>query len=147
MHWPIQVAGLTTMAVAIAAKSNSQTGMTTKQTEDTATISSVGTVVGLGWVSATGGVKPAPPLSQRLERRQQIPGPRRALGQLMRERLAEEDLEKAAEDMRIIDDVAVVTNVSMNLALAWHANETGYVMAAVGVATSFIPWIFPDRQH
>jgi hypothetical protein len=145
MHWPLEVTGLATVAVSFAAKANLVANPTTKQQSDAATISSIGAAVGLGTVASGVLLGLQRPYRSGLNAINKYPG-KDDRSMLLRERLAEEDLEKAAETMRVVEDVVVTTNVIMNVASAWHANETGQIVAAVGVAMSFLPWVFEDRS-
>ncbi|MBC7370412.1 MAG: hypothetical protein H7326_02540 [Bdellovibrionaceae bacterium] len=64
---------------------------------------------------------------------------------LLRERLAEESLEKPAHLINMLTTVSVATNLIANIAVATQANGDVRAFAAVGVLASFLPWMFENR--
>jgi hypothetical protein len=64
---------------------------------------------------------------------------------LLRERLAEEALEKPAHLINMLTTVSVVTNLAANVAVATQANGDVRAYAAVGAVASFLPWMFENR--
>jgi len=144
MHWPIQLAGLTTAFVGFTAKGNSRTDLTTKEQSDTTAIASVTQVIGLGWV--VGGAIMGLQRPYRSGERQisKYPG-KDDRSTLMRERLAEEVLERPARTARVMENLAVISDVTVNIACAWHANETGKITAGIGILMSFLPYVFEDH--
>ncbi|WP_413288362.1 hypothetical protein [Bdellovibrio sp. HCB337] len=65
--------------------------------------------------------------------------------ELMRERLAEEALEKPAHLINMLTTISVTLNLAANLAVLSQANGDVRAYAAVGVAASFLPWMFSNR--
>jgi hypothetical protein len=143
-HWPVQFAGLTTAIVGFMAKGNSRTDLTTKEQSDTTTIASVTQVVGLGWIVGGAIMGLQRPYRSGERAISKYPG-KDDRSTLMRERLAEETLEKPARTARVMENFAVITDVTMNIACAWHANETGKISAGIGVLLSFLPYVFEDH--
>lgn len=66
-------------------------------------------------------------------------------GELMRERLAEEALEKPAHLINMLTTVSVTLNVMANVAVASQANADVRAYAAVGLVSAFLPWMFSNR--
>lgn len=66
-------------------------------------------------------------------------------GELMRERLAEEALEKPAHLINMLTTVSVTLNGLANVAIASQANGDVRAYAAVGLVASFLPWMFSNR--
>ena len=64
---------------------------------------------------------------------------------LLRERLAEESLEKPAYLINMLTTISVVTNLAANLAVLSQSNGDVRVYGALGVAASFLPWMFKNR--
>jgi len=65
--------------------------------------------------------------------------------ELMRERLAEEALEKPAHLINMLTTISVTLNVLANAAVASQANGDVRTYAAVGLVASFLPWMFSNR--
>lgn len=65
--------------------------------------------------------------------------------ELMRERMAEEALEKPAHLINMLTTVSVTLNVLANVAIATQANADVRSYAAVGLVASFLPWMFSNR--
>jgi hypothetical protein len=66
-------------------------------------------------------------------------------GELLRERLSEEALEKPAHLINMLTTVSVTLNVMANVAVASQANGDVRGYAAVGVVAAFLPWMFSNR--
>jgi hypothetical protein len=143
-HWPVQLAGLATMVVGLGAKGNSRTDLTEKETSDTAMIATATTAVGLGWIVGGAIMGLQRPYRSGVNQINKYPG-KDDRSTLMRERLSEEILEKQAHTARVMDEVAVVSDVAVNIAAAWHANETGKITSGIGILLSFIPLVFEDH--
>ena len=65
--------------------------------------------------------------------------------ELLRERLAEEALEKPAHLINMLTTVSVATNLLANVAVGTQANGDVRAYAAVGILASFLPWMFENR--
>jgi hypothetical protein len=65
--------------------------------------------------------------------------------ELLRERLAEEALEKPAHLINMLTTVSVTLNGLANVAVASQANADVRAYAAVGLVASFLPWMFSNR--
>jgi hypothetical protein len=64
---------------------------------------------------------------------------------LLRERLAEESLEKPAHLINMLTTVSVATNLIANIAVATQANGDVRTYAAIGALAAFLPWMFENR--
>lgn len=144
MHWPIELSGLATAAVGMTANGNQKDNLSSNEENDAKTISTFTTAVGVAWLAGgliLGGQKPY--LRGMRSINKGTPKDERAA--LMRERLAEEALERPARTMRVLRHVSVLTNFSMNALSAIYANDQGKVMAGVGAVLSFLPYMFEDH--
>lgn len=65
--------------------------------------------------------------------------------ELMRERLAEEALEKPAHLINMLTTISVTMNLFANGAVLSQANGDVRAYAAVGLVASFLPWMFNNR--
>lgn len=144
-HWPIEFSGLATLLVGFTSKSAQRTDLTPKEKRDANAIATATTTVGAAWV--VGGIVMG---AQRPYRRgaQSIS---RYTGKddrssLLRERLAEEALERPARIMRVLQSTAVITNFGANALAAIHVNDSGKIAAGVGALLAFLPLMFEDHN-
>ena len=144
-HWPIQLSGLATLYVGFAAKGNLRTDLTEKEKSDSNTIASVTTAIGAGWILGTALLGAQRPYRSGVYAINKYPG-KDERATLLRERLAEEALEKPARTMRVLQNFSVISNAVVNIASGWHANESGKITAGVGLLLSFLPYVFEDHS-
>lgn len=64
---------------------------------------------------------------------------------LLRERLAEETLQKQAELVRVLTNASVISNAVASLVLVDKSTTTNNVYPAAGLLAAFLPWIFKSR--
>ncbi len=143
-HWPIQLSGLATMGIGLSSNGHRKENLSSNQKTDADTISTLTTTVGAGWVIGglilgmqkpyRSGMKSISKYNDKDKR-----------SQLMRERLAEEALEKPARIMQVLQYVSTATNLTMNIATAAYSNDEGKVLAGVSAVLSFLPFMFEDN--
>lgn len=146
MHWPLELSGLATLGVGLTANGNQKDNLSSNEKDDAKTISTFTTAVGAAWLIGgvvMGAQKPYA-RGMRTITGKGTPKDERAI--LMRERLAEEALERPARVMRVLRHVSVLTNFSMNALSAVYANDQGKVMAGVGAVLAFLPYMFEDHS-
>ncbi|MGE4133551.1 MAG: hypothetical protein AB7F86_18085 [Bdellovibrionales bacterium] len=142
-HWPIQVSGLATLFVGATSSSNRKKDITSKEESDANTIALVTQAVGATWLVGTvllGAQKPYRDGMRNISRHNGKD--ERSL--LLRERLAEEALERPARIMRVLATVSMITNFSMNVASAVYADDKGKMYAGLGAILAFLPLMFQD---
>jgi hypothetical protein len=144
-HWPVMFSGLVTAAVGISTRSALRTDLTDKEKSDSSMISNVTVAMGLGWVVGAGILGARRPYRAALNANNKYPG-KDERSTLLRERLAEEALEKPAKTMATLETFSVISLATVNVASAWHANETGKITAGVGLLFSFLPYVFEDHS-
>jgi hypothetical protein len=144
-HLPMELSGLMTLYVGLTADSYYKDDLSATELEDAKTYASIATAVGgatLVGAIALGAQRPYR-MGMLSINKYQGKGMR---DELMRERLAEEALEKPAKFMRIIQNIAVFANVGSNVLVGNSADEDGVVRAGLGALISFLPWVFEDRN-
>ncbi len=144
-HWPIELSGLATAYVGFTSKNNLRGDLTNKNKDDAATISMATTAIGVGWVIggiAMGAQRPYYNGERALKK---YPG-KDERSTLLRERLAEEALERPARTMRILQTVSVITNVAANTMSVLYADDYGKMVAGVSIVLSFLPLMFEDHS-
>ena len=144
-HWPVEISGLATAFVGFTGPGNRRTGLNSAQVSEANTISSVTAAVGVGWV--VGGIllgadKPYKSAQSTI---QKYPG-KDERSSLMRERMAEEALERPAKIIRVLQYFAVATNVAVDGLSIIYANNGGRIDAGVGVTLAFLPILFQDHS-
>ncbi|MGE0528656.1 MAG: hypothetical protein AB7G93_03215 [Bdellovibrionales bacterium] len=142
-HWPVEVSGLVTMYVGLSNKNSNKEDLSASEKDAASTINSVATAVGAGWL--IGGLV----LGLQRPYREGIRTIIRYKGEdertvLTRERLAEEALEKPARTMRVLQTLSVITNLTVNVLSAVHADDKGKITAGVGALLAFLPVMFED---
>lgn len=141
-HWPIELSGIVTMGVGLT--NQVRDGLSDKEETDAKMIKNLTTATGAAWLIgglvlgiqkpyATGYYRIGKPVKD--ER-----------GALMRERLAEESLERPAKTMRVLQHISVATNFVMNGLSAIYADDKGRVVAGVGAVLAFLPYMFEDHS-
>jgi len=144
-HWPIQFSGLVTLYVGNSSKNARRLDLSDKGKADGNTISTTATAIGAGWL--LGGLvlglqKPYTAASRNIQR---VKG-KDQRAELLKERLAEEALERPAKTMRVLQWVSVITNATMNTLLINYSNDKGKVTAGLGVVFAFLPLMFNDHS-
>ncbi len=145
MHWPIELSGLATMANGLMADSYKKDDLSASGADQFTTIKTLTTVVGAGWLVGglvIGGQKPYAQGQRALSKA----APKDERAALLRERLAEEALERPAKVMRVLKHFSVISNFSMNLLTGIYLNDDGKVIAGLSAILSFLPYIFEDHS-
>ena len=143
-HWPMMVSGLSTAYVGTLGKSGLRDDLGASQTKDSTTVSTVTTFVGVGWFSAGLLIGLQRPYRNGLNQINKFPknGERNVL---LRERLAEEALEKPYRLMSALKWANVLTNFTMSAVMGLYLTDQGRVMAGVAMALAFLPAAFEDH--
>lgn len=144
-HWPIELSGLATLGVALTLDSNLRDNLSADDKSSADSLSTVGMTVGAAWI--IGGVIIGAQKPYRKGMRSVSRQPTKdERGQLMKERLAEEALERPARTMRVLKHVSVVTNAAVNLLAMAPANDQGKVYAGIATVLAFLPYMFEDHN-
>ncbi len=144
-HWPIELSGLFTLAVGFTAKGNQREDLTTQEKSDANTIAAAASTVGIAWIVGGALLGAQRPYKNGVQAIAKYPG-KDERSTLMRERLAEEALERPARVMSVLESVAIVTNLGANIAAGIHANASGRMMAGIGAVISLLPIFFEDHN-
>jgi hypothetical protein len=145
-HWPIELSGLTTLYVGVTSKSNRRVDLDEHQTANANSTASIATAVGASWIVGgllVGADKPYTTGFRALSAKPENKKDERAA--LLRERLAEEALERPARTMKVLQWASVITNFSANALVLDYGDDKGKVMAGIGLVMSCLPFMFNDR--
>lgn len=144
-HWPIQVSGLATLAVGLAG-TQLRSDLSSQQQSDSTQVATITKTIGLGWVAAgvlLGLQRPyRTGMRTILQTKDSEKGERAAL---LRERLAEEALERPAKTMRVLTWVSVVTNFTASALMGAYLTDQGRITAGVSALLAFLPLAFEDH--
>ena len=143
-HWPIQLSGLATLYVGVTAKSQEREGLSDSQKKDFNTTTTIGQAVGAGWVVAGLLFGMRRPYRSGLNKISKY-ADNSPSSALLKERLAEEALERPARFMMAVRWAAVATNFGMNVAMGSFMTDQGRLAAGVAAAMAFLPLVFDDR--
>lgn len=141
-HWPIELSGLVTMGVGLT--NQTRDNLSDDNEKDAKMIKNLTTATGAAWV--IGGLILGIQKPYATGYRQIGRPVKDERGALMRERLAEESLERPAKTMRVLQHISVATNFTMNALSAIYADDKGRVVAGVGAILAFLPYMFEDHQ-
>ena len=144
-HWQVELAGLSTLYLGITAKSMERADLNATQSADATTFYTITQAVGLGWLVAgavmgakkpyNSGVQMASRFSEKGER-----------GALLRERLAEEALERPARVMQILSVASMWSCLFTNVYTGTYLSDKGKVTASLAVMMSLLPMAFQDHS-
>lgn len=142
-HWPVMISGLSTAAVGAMTVSQQRDGISAKEKTDMANITLVAEGMGAGWFLAGLVLGFQRPYSAGLARISKYPG-KDERSVLMRERLAEESLERPATIMRPLTVAAVLSNITLSIACGAYMNDQGKLMAGGSAILGLLPVLFED---
>ena len=142
-HWPIELAGLVTLYVGTSSKGMRSDDLTSKEKKDANTVASLTTAVGAAWVIGGIALGAQRPYGWGNSAVSKVAG-KDERSALLRERLAEEALERPAKTMRVLEHLAVASNVALNAVTVRYSNEKGMVTAGIATLVSFLPYMFED---
>jgi len=143
--WPYQVSSIATLLAGNRLRGNYKEDVVTdQQKKDSDNIGLTAMAVGVGGLGLSVFLIKSDLYGDSFKRIKAIKaGDKR--GELLRERMAEEALEKPAHLINMLTTVSVVMNGVANLAIASQANGDVRAYAAVGLVASFLPWMFSNR--
>ena len=144
-HWPVQVSGLMTMYVGMTATSSHRDDLSDRESRDAKTVATLTTGAGLAWVAGGILLGAQKPYVNGIRAVNRISG-KDDRSTLMKERMAEEALERPARVMRILQHLSVFSNFALNAANIHYADEEGKMMAGLAAFISFLPYMFEDNS-
>ena len=143
MHWPIELSGLATLTVGLTAAQKE--GLSNSDKDNASTIKTFTQAVGLGWFVGGMLLGAQKPYINGQKAMNKVSG-KDERAALMRERLAEEAMERPARTMRMLQHISVVTNFTMNALSMVYTDDAGKVTAGVAMVLAFLPYMFEDHS-
>ncbi|MCB0367470.1 MAG: hypothetical protein H6624_02930 [Bdellovibrionaceae bacterium] len=143
IHWPFYLSALTTFAMGTTAEQSFRDDLTSIEREDARSGALVARTIGAAWFFGTMLIASRKPYQKAWAKVRGFSGGGRS-NELLRERLAEESLEKPAHTMKVLSYVSTFTNLAAAGYVGSFLDDQGKVFAAIGGALAFLPMIFDD---
>ncbi len=148
MFWPFLLASGTTMLVALMHKNKFKPGQENDESFRSNADFKVNAAAGLSaaWFGLTYFISSAEPSNSALSKINQIKG-RDKKSMLLRERLAEEAMQKPAELVKMLAYGSTITNFIAAVGLMDTVSSDYNLFAGVAALTAFVPLIFKNRYQ
>lgn len=146
MFWPFLTASGTTMIVALLSKNKFKAGKEEDESFRRDADFKVNAAAGLSaaWFGLTYFVSAAEPYNSALQKINAVKG-RDKKSLLLRERLAEEAMQKPAELVRMLAYASTITNVIVAAGMMDVVSTDYNMYAGVAILTAFLPLIFKNK--
>lgn len=143
--WPYQVSSITTLLAGNRLRGNYKADVTTDlEKKDSDNVGLAAMAVGVGGLGLSIFLIRSDLYGDSFRRLKAMKVTDKR-SELLRERLAEEALEKPAHLINMLTTVSVTLNVLANGAVLSQANGDVRSYAAIGMVASFLPWMFSNR--
>jgi len=145
-HWPVEIAGFSTLMVGLSATSTRET-LLPQEKSDAAFVSTITKTIGAGWIVAgvlVGMQRPYRTGMKMITHTKDSEKGERAA--LLRERLAEESLERPAKMMKVINWASALTNCAASLVMAYYLTDQGRMMAGASAILAWLPFMIEDHS-
>lgn len=144
MHLPFQISAGLTLVSGLLLDGKYTEGMSESEKSDMdyATKASMG--IGIAWLGFTHYLARSQPYMTEASRLKIVRG-RDRRSDLMRERLAEEGLERSARLLQIVTWTSLITNLAINGVVAGRTQGINAVYPGVAIVASFLPLVFQSR--
>jgi hypothetical protein len=144
-HWQVELSGLMTYVTQSKLKSSLSDNISEAEKNDLQLVTTAGQAVGIGWMAAGLLIGWQKPYRSTLANLSKYNGKdERSI--LLRERLAEEGLERPARLMSTLKMASILSNLVLNLAVVGKVNSTALPYVGLGAAFAFLPYIFEDSS-
>lgn len=144
-YWPVQTAAIGLIVAGLSSSGKyKQTVPTDAQKKEHQFSTQLGIITGSLWIAATYMLEHPSTYSQSQGEIKKITGKdKKSL--LLKERLAEEALERPAKMAQLINTMAVWSNLVLSLYINEHSKQGTVNYAALAAGLAFIPWVFENR--
>jgi hypothetical protein len=145
-HWTYEISGLATLYNGSLGQSQQRSDLTGTQGQDGKNIAMMAQAVGLAWFTAGIVIGAQRPYRNGLQNINRFNSEKGERATLMRERLSEETLERAASMVRPLPGLAAFSQFTLNLASAYYLNDQARLTAGIITIMSFLPLMFDDHS-
>ena len=145
VHWPMQASALSTLVLPFIADGQKKTDLSTADEGDFSTAKTGTMILGASWLTATILIGIRKPYNSGYKEIRAVKGKDKR-SRLLRERLAEETLEKQASLIRKLRKASAITNSLAAIYIGSFTESTGKLYAAASAILALLPlWI--DDPH
>ncbi len=148
MFWPFLAASGTTMIVALMYKNHFKPGSENDESYRSNADFKVNAAAGLSaaWFAATYFISASEPYNSALYKINQVKGKDKK-SMLLRERLAEEAMQKPADLVKMLAYGSAITNFAAAASLLDTVSSDYNIYAGIAMLTSFLPLIFKNKYQ
>ena len=143
IHWPFYMSALATLGIGTTASQSFRDDLTAIERDDGRSGALVAQTIGAAWFFGTMLLASRKPYQKAWKKVKGFSGGGRS-NELLRERLAEEALEKPAHTMKVLSYVSTFTNLAAAGYVGSFLDDQGKIFAAVAAGMAFLPMIFDD---
>ncbi|MEK6773060.1 MAG: hypothetical protein AABY64_03895 [Bdellovibrionota bacterium] len=144
MFWPFQLSGLATIATGFMMKGRLKEEATEQERKDADFAANAAVGIGAAWIGLTYYLLSTEPYGSELAKIRKYKGTDKRTD-LLRERIAEEALQKPAELIRTLTWMSFITNFGVTANLIDRSTKDNNLYPALGALASFLPFIFKNR--
>lgn len=144
MFWPFQLSGLMTLGTGFMMKGRLKEDATEQERKDADFAANAAVGIGAAWIGLTYYLLSTEPYGSELNKIKKYKGNDKRTD-LLRERIAEEALQKPAELIRTLTWISFVTNFGATVNLIDRSTKDNNLYPALGAVAAFLPLIFKNR--
>lgn len=146
-QWTILSSGLLTAAAGFRSKGQYKSENPSdaeKRDSDMASNTAMG--IGIAWVTIGSYLSFKKPIYSGFTEIKKM-GVKDRRGELTRERMAEEVMERAAKTQETLNNLAVISNLAASIYVTSYANQDNRVYGLIAATASVLPWVFPNMYE
>ncbi len=144
-HWQFEISGLFTALVGFSGSSQARKDLTTEEKDMSSKLGAATGAVGASWFLAGVLLGMRKPYQEGMNNITKYSG-KGIRAAVLRERLAEEAMERPTRVIRPLKWVSAFTNFSMNMAMGYYLTDQGRVMAGIAAFLAFLPMMYEDHN-
>lgn len=144
MFWPFQLSGLATLGAGFMMKGKLKENATEQERKDADFAANTAVGMGAAWIGLTYYLLSTEPYGSELAKIKKYKGSDKRTD-LLRERIAEEALQKPAELIRTLTWISFITNFGATANLFDRSTKDNNLYPAIAGIMAFLPLIFKNR--
>ena len=144
MFWPFQFSGLATLGAGLMMKGKLKENATEQERKDADFAANTAVGMGAAWIGLTYYLLSTEPYGSELAKIRKYKGTDKKTD-LLRERIAEEALQKPAELIRTLTWISFITNFGATANLFDRSTKDNNLYPAIAGIMAFLPMIFKNR--
>lgn len=146
-QWTILTSGLLTALVGYRNKGQyKDTNPSDADKRDADMASNTALGVGAAWLAVGGYLSVKKPITSAYSEIKKV-SPKDRRGELTRERMAEEVMERAAKTQVTLNNLAVFSNLAASIYVTSYADQNNRFYGLIAATASVLPWVFPNMYE